>query len=408
MLWVKIAWRNLWRNRRRTGIQLAVIIGSMFLSVFYINFADGALATMVRAGVRSGSGDIAIYRQGYLSDRRLSDTFPAAPILAGLARDPDVAQVFPRVRVPGLLQSAYGSRPAEAEGLDFGREAGTNPLLDRKYFVAGGLPHGPTGIVLGQTLARNLKVKVKNKVVWMAQDARGQIASGLFRVSGIIHTDVGAVDAGMVMAPREAMASLIGRAGQVHEIAVLLKDPQQASPALARLGPILKAVPGTRAYPWQRAMPDLASLIEISAAKQKFTVFILFVIVAIGTLNTMLMSVMERTREFGMMRAIGISKRAIRQMIMAEALVLSMVGAAGGLVLAILVGLRTSTAGIDMSGVLKGMDVGIAVDPIIKTGWDWPVTAALFAGTVVLCLVASLYPVRWALKIRPADAMRTY
>ncbi len=408
MLWVKIAWRNLWRNRRRTGIQLAVIIGSMFLAVFYINFADGALATMVDAGVRSGSGDIGIYRQGYLADPKASDTFAAAPILAGLARDPDVAKAFARLRVPGLLQSAYGSRPVEMEGLDFAREAGTDPLLDRKYFVAGGLPHAPHGIVIGLTLARDLKVKVGNKIVWMAQDTTGQIASGLFRVAGVVHTNVSAVDSGLVMAPREAVASLIGRAGGVHEIAILLKDPNQLRQALARIGPLLKAVPGTRAYPWQKAMPDLAALIEISASKQKFSVFILFAIVAIGTLNTMLMSVMERTREFGMMRAIGISRRAIGQMIMAEALVLSVVGAAGGLALAVLVGLRTSTAGIDMSKILAGMDIGVAINPIIKTGWDWPATAALFAGAVVLCLMASLYPVRWALRIRPADAMRTY
>ncbi|MBU6428902.1 MAG: ABC transporter permease, partial [Cyanobacteria bacterium REEB65] len=312
MVWFKIAWRNLWRNRRRTLIQLAVISGSMFLAIFYNNFSAGALASMVRSGVRSGSGDIGIYQRDYLADRRPSDTFLAGPILSELATDPDVVTALPRVHLPGLLQSAYGSRPAEATGLDFAREAELNPFLASKYFLSGGLPSDSRGLVIGEILARKLKVTLGDKVVWMAQDVHGQIASGLFRVAGIIRTNVSSVDAGLVVGSRTALASLIGRPGAVHEIAVQLQDPSSLRGALPRIERIAASVPGARAYPWQQAMPDLASLIEVSAAKQKATDFILFVIVAIGTLNTMLMSVMERTREFGMMRALGIGKRAIR------------------------------------------------------------------------------------------------
>lgn len=409
MLWIKIGWRNLWRNKRRTAIQLSVIAGSMFLAVFYNNFAKGIFEGMVAGGVPSGSGHIGIYHERYLGDRKVSDTFPARAIVEGLDQAPGVSAVLPRVHVPGLLRSSRDSRPAVAVGLDFAREAGQNTLLQAKYLVEGELPKAGNGILVGEKLALTLKVKVGKKVVWMAQNADGEIASRLFKVSGILRTRISAIDGGMVFGSREAMAQLIGRAGDAHEVAILLNEPDRAAAMLGKVQELSATAPKAQAYPWQRAMPDLATLIEVGNSKQKSMVFILFAVVAIGTLNTMLMSVTERTREFGMMRALGIGKGAIRSMILAEAFLLSLVGSAIGTALAVLVGLKTSTTGIDLTKAYQDMEMGgVAFDYVVRTGWDWPLTAALFVGMVVLCLLASLYPAGWALKVRPADAMRTY
>jgi len=428
MLWLKFAWRNLWRNRRRTYIQLAMIAGSMWLAIFYNSLQQGLYKGLANDAVRGGSGHIGIYHADYLDERHLKDMVPADAFVARLDERPDVAAVFPRVHVPGLLRSSRASRPAAGLGIDFVREQGHNPLLDAKNLSAGTFPEGPNGVVIGSKLAADLKVKVGKKVVWMAQDAHGEIASRLFKVSGVLHTRVGAIDGGMVLTSRAAMADVIGQPGAAHEVAVLLKDPAQGAAALPQIQAVLDRAgttpatdangsvaagasgpSATLAYPWQRAMPDLSSLIEIGKFKSRFTVFILFVVVAIGTLNTMLMSVTERTREFGMMRSLGIGKGAIRLMIMAEALVLSLIGGALGLALAFLINLRTSTVGMDMSKVFKDMDIGgLSVGTIVRTAWDWPTVAGLVVGMVLLCLLASLYPARWALKVRPADAMRTY
>lgn len=409
MIWFKIAWRNLWRNRRRTGIQLAAIVGSMFLALFFNNFSNGLYVNMVDGGVRSGSGHVGLYHERYLDDRQVSDTVPADALLGRLEQDPDVVAVYPRLHVPGLLRSSRDSRPAGAMGLDFEREAGHNPLLDPKNIVAGGLPKAPNGLVIGETLAKELKVKVGKKVVWMAQDANGEIASRLFKVSGILRTNVKAIDAGTVIASREAMAQLIGREGSAHEVAVMLKAPDQIPLALPRLQELAATAGSTRAYHWQQAMPGLATILEMGNAKQQSIVFILFGLVAIGTLNTMLMSVMERTREFGLIRAMGVAKGAIRQMILVEGLVLGLIGSAAGIAAALLLDLHTATAGIDLSVMYKDMDLGgIAFDYVIRTAWDWRLALLLGAGMTVLSVLASLYPARWALKIRPADAMRTY
>jgi ABC-type lipoprotein release transport system permease subunit len=409
MLWFRIAWRNLWRNKRRTGIQLAAIAGSMFLALFIANMTLGMYTAMIDNGVRSGSGHIGLYHNRYLDDRKVADTVPADALIGPLEADPEVAAVYPRLHVPGLLRSSRHSRSAAAVGLDFAREANHNPLLEPKSLVAGSLPKGPNGIVIGATLAKELKVTVGKKVVWMAQDADGEIASRLFKVSGIIRTNVKAVDAGTVLASREALADLIGRSGSAHEIAVMLERPRRVEHVEPRLQAIASEHAETRAYPWQKAMPSLATLIEVGNSKQQAIVYILFALVGIGTLNTMLMSVMERTREFGVIRALGVGKPAIRMMVMAEALVLGLIGSALGAGAALLVGLYTSTVGIDLSAAYKDVDMGgIAIDPIIRTGWDWPIMLALTLGMVVLSVLASLYPARRALSIRPADAIRQF
>ena len=408
MLWFKIAWRNLWRNRRRTGIQLAAISGSMFLAVFFNNLSEGMYVTMIDGGVRSGSGHIGLYHRDYLDSRRVSDTIPADRLVVEVASDPAVDKVFGRLQVPGLLRSSRDSRAAVALGIDFEAEAGTNPMLAKESIVSGGLPAGPGGILIGEALARELQVDVGKKVVWMAQDAGGEIASRLFKVSGLIRTNVRAIDAGTVLASRTALGEVLGRKGDAHEIAILLARPDSAGEALPRLRAIAGAAGSARAYPWQEAMPSLAALIEIGNNKQRGMVFVLFALVAIGTLNTMLMSVMERTREFGMLRAIGIGKGAIRQMVVAEAFVLGLVGTAIGVVAAWLLDRYTGTKGIDFSQAMSGDIGGIAIDPIVRTAWSWPLVSMLAAGMIALSILASLYPARWALKTRPADAMRIY
>lgn len=409
MIWFKIGWRNLWRNRRRTGIQLAVIIGSMFLALFFNNFSNGLYVNMIDGGVRSGSGHIGLYHERYLDDRQVSDTVNAEALMERLEKDPDVVAVYPRLHVPGLLRSSRDSRPAGALGLDFAREAAHNSLLDPELIVEGSLPTGPNSLLIGETLARELKVKVGKKVVWMAQDANGEIASKLFRVSGILRTNVKAIDAGTVMASREAMAQLFGREGSAHEVAVMLEAPGKVEEVLPRLQELAAKTGSTGAHRWQDAMPNLSTIIEIGNAKQQSIVVILFVLVAFGTLNTMLMSVMERTREFGMIRALGVSKGAIRLMILAEGFVLGLIGSILGTAAAFLLDLRTSTAGIDLSAMYRDMDMGgIAFDYVIRTVWDWRLAFMLSAGMIVLSVVASLYPARWALRIRPADAIRKF
>jgi ABC-type lipoprotein release transport system permease subunit len=371
------------------------------------NLNKGIFTQTIENGVRMASGHIGIYHPKYQEDRRLGDTVPAGALMARLGSVPGVEALYPRLRVAGLVRSSRDSRPGGAIGLDFARERDANPLLNPKVLVAGKLPVSGNAVLLGDQLAKELGVKVGKKVVWMAQDASGEVATQLLRVSGLIHVGITEVDGGTVIMSRRTLAELIGRPDSAHEIAVLLKGVDRIPIALPAVRAVVAEFPDVEAMTWEQAMPGLHSGIKIKVKGQQFLFFILYLLVGIGTVNTLLMSVMERTREFGLLRAIGVGRRAIRRMVLLEALVLGVVGAIAGLGATLLVGLYTATKGIDLSSKMSSLEFGgVGFDPIMRSGWDIPAMVVLTLAMIGLTVLASIYPARWTLRIRPADAMR--
>ena len=170
-------------------------------------------------------------------------------------------------------------------------------------------------------------------------------------------------------------------------------------------------VPNARAYDWSEAMPGLAGAIRYDHVSLQITVAFLYLIVGIGTINTLLMSVMERTREFGVIRSLGLGRRKILRIVFVEAFVLAVIGVIIGVSLSIALCLYTSTRGINVESLMGGKDMEIAgtlFEPIIYTAWDWPSTAMFGFAMIALALAASLYPAFHVLRIRPSEAMRKY
>jgi ABC-type antimicrobial peptide transport system permease subunit len=179
----------------------------------------------------------------------------------------------------------------------------------------------------------------------------------------------------------------------------------------SRISGFAGTVPHARAYEWSDAMPALAGAIRVDHAGLQITVIFLYLIVGIGTINTLLMSVMERSREFGVIRALGLGRRGILKIVFAEAVVLAFIGVTIGVLLSVLLGIYTSTHGIDYGAFWGGEELGFAgtlFDPIIYSAWDWPSTAVLGFAMIFLALIASLYPAYHVLRIRPSEAMRGY
>jgi ABC-type lipoprotein release transport system permease subunit len=243
----------------------------------------------------------------------------------------------------------------------------------------------------------------------MTQGPGGEIASELFRVSGIFRTGIREFDSGTVIVPRGRLARMIGKEGDAHEVAVLLGSVRDITRALPYVRDIARSVPGAEAYDWKQAMPSIEDAIRFDRTGLFITVFLLYLIVGIGTVNTLLMSVMERTREFGIIRALGVRKSGILKMVCAEAFVLAITGVALGVALFVLVGLYTSTKGIDITALLKvGGIAGTLIEPVIHTVWSIPAMAAFGAAMVVVALAASLYPAYHVIRLRPSEAMRKH
>ena len=411
MLWIKLGWRNLWRNRRRTIIEIVSIGGSVFLGIVWNNLAVGTYSKMIDDGVRMGSGHIGVYHGEYLELRKTEQVIEGGKLVSELERIPDVVSVCPRLHVPGLIRSSRDSRAAGLLGIDFDREKDINMLLKSKRIIEGALPSNDKkrGALIGVILARELGLKVGNKFVVMTQGSGGEIVSSLLRVAGILKTNIREIDAGVVIVDRKKLGDIIGASDTAHEIAVILVSRKKIKQVLPRIRSIVDKYPGAEAFSWEEAMPELSDAVRMDHAGLQVMIIILYLIVGIGTINTILMSVMERTREFGMIRAIGVSRSGIRKMVFSEAFVLACVGVVTGTVLGILVGFYTSSHGIDLSGLIEEQGIGGTLfEPVMYSMWDIGGTFILCGGMIFIALLASIYPAHHVMKIRPSDAMRVY
>ena len=411
MLWFKLGWRNLWRNKRRTIIEVVSIGGTVFLGVAWNNLAMGSYEKMINDGVKMGSGHIGFYHPDYLEMRKTEQVIDTSRLVDELEREPDVLGVYPRLNVPGLVRSSHDSRATILMGIEFEREVAVNPLLQKKRIIEGEMPSDKheRGALIGVILARELDLGVGKKFVIMVQGKDGEIVSSLLRVTGILKSNIREIDAAAVLLDREKLGAIIGYEHSAHEVAVLFRHYEYAKKMYPKFKDIAGRYPGTEAFYWEEAMSELADAVNYDHAALKVTIAILYVIVGIGTINTLLMSVMERTREFGVIRAIGTSKKNIRKMVFSEALVLALVGVGLGITLAVLVGFYTSIHGIDFSGMFEEQgSAGVLMDPLIKSIWDISGMITFSIGMIIVSLLSSLYPAHRVMKIQPSDAMRIY
>jgi ABC-type lipoprotein release transport system permease subunit len=404
-----LAWKNLWRNRRRTLITLAAIAFSIMLMQAAHNLAMGIYASMVDHGVRAGSGHVAVYLGDYPRSRDESLAFAPGNLADEVRRLAGVSRVLPRVYLPALAQSSRESRGILLTGVEPLAEHAANPFL--KHLPPEKMLRSSKGndAVLGCRLLDELKIAEGNKLVITLQNHQGDLVSELFRVRGSLRTGIRELDGSLVMIGLDKAAAIAGIPGKIHELAIILERAEEEQTLLAAVNRLLQDQ-APRAVSWEQAMPNLADAIKLDYAGQKFIFLIITLIVTIGVVNTLLMSVMERIREFGVMLAIGASPARLRRLILTEALMLALAGIAVGTLLGSLITWYLVYHGIDLSRLLpENMEFGgVVFDPILRATWDFAWMARISLYLALLTVAAALYPAHKAARIAPAAAMRKH
>lgn len=402
-----LAWKNLWRNHRRSVITLIALSISLMLMQGFHNLAVGSYARMIDSGVRAGSGHIALYRGDYHRSRDEGLTFEAAGLIKQLASIDEITQALPRVYLPGLAQSSRESRGILLTGIDPDREYAVNPFLQQ--LPASTMPKNleSRDALLGSRLASELKLAAGNKFVITAQNRQGDLISELFRVRGIVHTGLRDVDNSLVMVGWHRAAAMGGFPREIHELALMLTRADAEATVMPQLLRLLQNS-SVHAIAWDEAMPNLANSIKLDYASQKFIFAIMLLIVTIGVINTMLMSVMERVREFGIILAIGASRSRLCRMILAEGLILGALSVFVGSLLGTLLTWYLVAHGIDLRQLMpQSIEFGgVIFDPVLRAIWDitWMAKIALYL--LGLALAATIYPAVKAARLAPAEAMR--
>jgi ABC-type lipoprotein release transport system permease subunit len=399
----RMAWRNAWRNPRRTGIvvvAVAVGIAGSLLSMA-INF--GMVAQMVDTAIATELGHVQVHAPGFEDATQLEALLPDGGRAARVVLDelPGVRGWAARVESEGLVNSPRASAGVRVVAVQPEREKSVSLLSDS--LVAGSWFDGrPRQVLIGEVLARRLQVGVGDKIVLSVQDAGGDLTGEAVRVVGLFRTPSRDLDQGAVFLTLKDAQRLFGLGQAVSEI-VVVTDDRDDIPAVAQA---LKKSLGDHAEvrTWEQLQPLLVYLVDSFDVIGWYVYGAVFVAMAFGIANVLLMAVYERTREIGMLMAIGMSRRRVVVSVALESVLVTLFGIAVGVGVAV-AGAFSLRDGIDLSAFAEGLTaygVGTRIVPVMRAQ-DFVVPVVVGGLTALL---ASLWPALRAARLRPAEALR--
>ena len=404
----KLALRNLFRNKRRTVLTVAAIAFGLTMMIWTVNFQKGGYGTMIRTGISSMAGHVVVQAKGFQEEKEVTLLVQGASGIADQlqAEFPD-AVVASRIIMGGLLTSTSTSAGAGLSGIQPRAEEQVQDL-HTKIVEGEWLSDDDREILIGKAMADALDVDLGDKVVFMGQNGTDEVQSRMFRIRGIFRTGAASMDGRMVIVHLSAAQELMAAEDVAHQVTVHLSEPE-ASFAAADRAEALVGRADLDVLNWKEALPELAGMIQMDRASGDFMMAIIGIIVAFGVLNTLLMSVLERTREFGVMLSLGMKPRQVFGLVLTEGLVLGGIGALFGLGLGLLFSLQAVYQGIDYAAFTgsEAMEMeGIVMDTVMKGDWD-PMRMSLYmAFAVIFCVGAAVYPA-WAIsRLQPVQAMR--
>jgi ABC-type lipoprotein release transport system permease subunit len=400
---LRLGWRNLWRNRRRTAITLAAIAFSTAILIVGNALIRGLLAGAMRNATQLGVGEVQIHAPGYLADRSL---FRALPDAGAILADADVAGVAaaPRSYGEGLLAHDVKSAGAVFWGVDPTRERAT---FDLAQHVAEGrfLDDRPVrGVVLGRKIARSLGVGPGDELVVVVQAADGSLGNELYAVTGVLKAVGDAIDRGTAIVHRADFDELFVAGGRVHEVALSSRGrlPLAAVEAVAAA-----AAPGQEVRSWRQLLPIVSDMLANVDALLWIVGGIFFLTAGLGVMNTMLMATYERVREFGLLKALGTSPWHIALDVAAESLVLAVLGSVLGAALGTAGALLLQHHGIDTLRLAGETSFGgLAFDPVWRAQFEPLALPLPVVAMLGICVLAALYPAALAARLDPVRAMQ--
>jgi ABC-type lipoprotein release transport system permease subunit len=410
-----LAWRNLWRHRRRTLITLSSIAIGFGLSVLIIGLNDGGHNSMIRNAIRLGEGHIAIQPRGYLeapaNHKYLAD---GASLAAKLESLEIPGRTEPRVSLQVLASTANNSVGA---GLEAGSASGGERVTMLRPRITAGRwldPDDDLGVVIGDGMARRLKADLGGRIVLMAGQQSGDSQAQLARVRGVFDSGVDELDEFLIISDIAFARRFLEGEGAdltrqpVTRFAVFLDDPDVAAPWKTTIASAVEDE-STVVLGWQEMMPQLVQFIAVDDAGSYVFLVLILILVVFGILNTVLMSVLERTRELGLLRALGLGRSQLLMLVLSETLLLSMLAVIIGWMVGGAAHLWFSTRGIDLSALISGGTamMGTFMDPVIRTELSWYRVTQLTLLVVAATLLSGIYPAIKAARVTPVQALRT-
>lgn len=402
----RLAWRNLWRNHRRTLIMLGAIAVGVWAMIFMAALMRGMVDEMVAQGIRNLPGHVQVHHPDYRDDPNIQNSMSMphamseSSLLRALNQAPTTAWAA-RLRVPAMISSERDSRGLTLLGVNPKQEVAIG--FDLTTLKQGRFLKGPDdkGLIIGRKMLERLETELGKRVVLMSQDPGNSISDRGFRIVGVYTSRLEGQEELYAWTGLTTAQAFLNSPGAISEIAVVGNDYRNTEPLFEHINHA--AGDGLSIQAWQDIDPYLSSTLKFMDGFVLIWIVIVFMALGFGLVNTLMMAVFERIREFGLLQALGMKPAAIVKLVLAESLMLLLLGLVAGNVLAVST-IMPLSGGIDVSAVAKGMEMG-GMSSVLYPALKWPDLIRANLIVIALGLVTSLLPAWRASQYRPVEAI---
>ena len=408
-MYLVLSWRNIWRNPRRTLVILTAIIIGLWSMILLGALMRGMEEEMVRNGIKSLTGSIQIHDINYRNDPVVENSMDEIALLDKTIKKnlPENAKWTSRIRVAAVISNARHSYGVTLVGIDPEKEALVSFIANA---VTGGryLKSDDTNkIIVGKALLRKFHTKVGRKMILMSQNTEKEISSKAFKIVGTFSAEMESVEKQFVFVPKKVLAKMLKTGNAISEISILLPDAGTNDAFEVEIVEKLKTDLPDSAYTietWKELLPMLKAYLNMSDGFLYIWYVVVFIAMGFGIVNTTLMAVFERMREFGLMKAFGMRPMQIVKSVLTESFFLLMIGITVGIVFGFLSVALLAEHGIDLSKLAAGAEMWGMPRVLYPAIWPKDVAVASFV-VLLLGLIVSIYPAVKAARFTPVEAM---
>lgn len=401
---LKLIWRNLWRNSRRTLITMASIAFAVLFAILMKSFQDGVFNNLIKNVVGYYSGYVQIHQKGYWDEQVLDNCFELENVLTQkLQQNPNLNEIVPRLETFVLISKENSTKGCMLVGTDAVKE---NNLTQLKSKLIGGdyFKNNEDAVILAEGLAKRITAKVNDTIVLFGQGFHGAMAAGKYKVKGIVHLALPALNDAFVYLPLAATQYFLSAENRLTSISLGIDNPENGTAIVNNL----KTAIGQKyeVMSWQEMMPEIAN--HIRADGFSFYVFsgILYLIIGFGLFGTILMMTLERTHEFGMLIAIGMKKSKLKMILLGETFLITLLGVILGILLSLPSVIYLQEKPIRFSGEMAKAYEQFGFEAIFPAEFN---LAIFFTQSlIVLCMaiLIGLYPLWFVNGLNPVEAMK--
>lgn len=400
---VKIAWRNVWRNKLRSSLVILSIVLGIWAGLFLMAMVLGLNEQRVGGAVNTYLSHVQVHNPQFIADQNIQYFIAnKKQVIDNIKANNNIKAYAERIVTTGMVANAKGSKGIQIFGVHPEKEKKISTISRQLKKGAYFSKFKKNPAVIGEKLAKKLSLKIRSKIVVTLQDFEGNLTSAMFRVEGIFKTNNSIFDESSIFVHAKDLDKIIGMHGEIHQIAILGHDMQTVTPIKNDL---LSKLPNQKVESWSEISPELGYAQEMMGSMIYIFMGIILIALAFSIINTMLMAVLERKKELGMLMSIGLNKKRLFAMISIETIFIVLIATPIGIILSYTSITYFQINGINLASVAEGLE-SLGIGSKIYTSLPKDLYISITAMTLVVAFLASLFPARRALQLKPAEALK--